>query len=106
MSAWLVVAVVGVGTYLFRISMVGLTGRPGSSARFERASRFVVPSAFAALAAGAITAACVGAGPSGSVAPLGAVTVAALAVHRSGSARAAIVVGLPTLWVLNALLPG
>ena len=104
MSAWLVVAVVGVGTYLFRVSMVGLVGRHGSSARFERASRFVVPSAFAALAAGAITAAA--AGPSGSVAPVGAVTVAALAVHRSGSARAAIVVGMPTLWILNALLPG
>ena len=52
----------GVGTYLFRISMVGLAGRPGASARFERVSRFVVPSAFAALAAGAITAASVGAG--------------------------------------------
>ena len=32
MSAWLVVAAVGVGTYLFRISMVGLAGRPGASA--------------------------------------------------------------------------
>jgi len=106
MSVWLVVVALGVGTYLFRVSMVALAGGRPPSARFDRASKLVVPSAFAALAAGGVTAACVGAGSSGAIAPLTAVAVAALAVRRSGSPHLAIVVGMPTLWVLNALLPG
>jgi branched-subunit amino acid transport protein len=106
MSAWLVVLAVGVGSYLFRISMVALLDRLGSSALFERASGLVVPSAFAALAAGGVTAACLGAGAPGAVAPVAAVTAAVVAVRRSGSPHAAIAVGMPTLWILNALLAG
>ncbi len=106
MTPWLVVLAVGAGTYLFRVSLVGLVGRSGSSARFERAARFVVPSAFAALAAGSVTAACAGASPSAAAPPIAAVAVAVLAVRRTGSARLAIAVGMPTLWLLNAILGG
>ena len=104
MTAWLVVLAVGLGTYLFRISMMGLVGRGGSSPRFERASRFALPSAFAALAAGAVTAACAGAGAPGAAAPLGAVAAAVVAVRRTRSPHMAILVGMSTLWLLNALL--
>jgi branched-subunit amino acid transport protein len=104
MTAWLVVLAVGAGTYLFRISMVGLVGRPGASARIERAARFALPSAFAALAAGALTTTVAGAGASGAAPPLAAVTAAAVAVRRTGSPRWAIVVGMPTLWVVSALV--
>jgi branched chain amino acid efflux pump len=105
MSAWLVVLAVGVGSYLLRVSMIALVGR-GSSAWFARASGFVAPSAFAALAGGGVTAACVGASGSGAVAPLVAVAVAVIGVRRSGSPHVAIAVGMPTLWVLNALIAG
>jgi branched-subunit amino acid transport protein len=104
MSAWLVVVAVGLGSYLFRLSMVVLIGHVGSPARFERASAFVVPSAFAALAATGVVAGLAGAG-TGSIAPLAAVGVAVVAVRRTGSAHAAIVAGMPTLWVLTALVP-
>jgi branched chain amino acid efflux pump len=97
MTPWLVVLAVGAGTYLFRVSLVGLVGRSGSSARFERAARFVVPSAFAALAAGSVTVAYAG---------TSLLAVAVLAVRRTGSARLAIAVGMPTLWLLNAILGG
>jgi branched-subunit amino acid transport protein len=105
MSVWLVIVVVGLGTYLFRVSMLALVGGRAPSPLFERTSKLVVPAAFSALAAGGITAAWAGAGAgSGAVAPLAAAAVAGVAVHRTGSARVAILVGMPTLWVLNALV--
>ena len=104
MSIRLVILTVGAGTYLFRVSMLALVGRRAPSPLFERASKLVVPAAFSALAAGGITAAWAGAGSSGAVAPLAAAAVAGVAVHRTGSARVAILVGMPTLWALNALV--
>ena len=74
--------------------------RPASSAPSR--SRCRAPSR--ALAAGAVTAACAGAGAPGAVAPLGAVAAAVVAVRRTRSPHMAIVVGMPTLWLLNALL--
>jgi branched-subunit amino acid transport protein len=105
MNAWLVVVTVGLGSFLFRLSMVALVDRAGSSDRFERAATFVVPSAFAALATSGIVAGLSGHG-AGSIAPLAAVGVAVVAVRRTGSPHAAMVAGMPTLWVLHALLPG
>jgi branched-subunit amino acid transport protein len=105
MNAWHVVLAVGLGSYLFRLSMVALVGRAGSSDRFERASTFVVPSAFAALATSGIVAGLGGLG-AGSIAPLAAVGIAVVAVRRTGSPHAAMVAGMPTLWALHALLPG
>ncbi|HEX6567674.1 MAG TPA: AzlD domain-containing protein [Acidimicrobiales bacterium] len=105
MNAWLVIVAVGAGSYLFRVSMVALVGRAGWSDRFDRASTFVVPSAFAALATSGIIAGLGGYG-AGSIAPLAAVGVAVVAVRRTGSPHAAMVAGMPTLWILYALLPG
>ena len=51
MSAWIVVVVAGAGTYLLRISMLVVAARSGVPAVIERAARFAVPIAFAALAA-------------------------------------------------------
>jgi branched-subunit amino acid transport protein len=104
MNVWLVIVAVGVGSYLFRLSMVALVGRAGSSDRFERASTFVVPSAFAALATTGIVAG-LGRIGTGSIAPLVAVGVAVVAVRRTGSPQAAMVAGMPTLWALHALVP-
>jgi branched-subunit amino acid transport protein len=101
MNTWLVVAAAGVGTYLLRISMIALAARTALPPVLGRATRFAVPAAFAALAAaglaGQIT------GDAASLAPVGAVAAAVLAVRRTGSTHAALVVGMPTLWMLSAV---
>lgn len=105
MNTWLVIVAVGLGSYLFRLSMIILTGRITMPPYLERASGLVVPAAFAALAAAGVAAACSGLGITGAVAPLTAVAAAVIAVLRTGSPQAAILVGMPTLWVVTALLP-
>jgi len=101
MNVWLVVAAAGVGTYLLRISMIALAARTELPPVLGRATRFAVPAAFAALAAaglaGQITA------NAASLAPVGAVAAAVLAVRCTGSTHAALVVGMPTLWMLSAV---
>jgi branched-subunit amino acid transport protein len=100
-NTWLVVVAAGVGTYLLRISMIALAARTALPPVLGRATRFAVPVAFAALAAaglaGQIT------GDAASLAPVGAVAAAVLAVRRTGSTHAALVVGMPTLWMLSAV---
>ena len=105
MNTWLVIVAVGLGSYLFRLSMIILTGRITMPPYLERASGLVVPAAFAALAAAGVAAACSGLGITGAAAPLTAVAAAVIAVLRTGSSQAAILVGMPTLWVATALLP-
>lgn len=106
MNVWHVVVAVGAGSYLFRMSMVVLVERIGTPAILARASAFVVPSAFAALAAGSVVASSRSVDAVHAIPPLAALTVAIVAVRRSGSPYTAIAVGMPTLWVLTALLPG
>ena len=103
MSAWVVVAAVGAGSYLFRVSMLVLASRVGLPPVIERAARHAVPVSFAALAASALTEhlAAAGAAP----APVIAVAAAIVAVRRTGSPHAALAAGLPTLWILAAVLP-
>jgi branched-subunit amino acid transport protein len=100
-NTWLVVVAAGVGTYLLRISMIALAARTALPPVLGRATRFAVPAAFAALAAaglaGQITA------NAASLAPVGAVAAAVLAVRCTGSTHAALVVGMPTLWMLSAV---
>lgn len=101
MNTWIVIVAVGLGSYLFRLSMIILTGRITMPPYLERASGLVVPAAFAALAA----AACSGLGVTRAAAPLAAVVAAVIAVLRTGSSQAAILVGMPVLWIATALLP-
>ena len=105
MNTWLVIVAVGLGSYLFRLSMIILTGRITMPPYLERASGLVVPAAFAALAAAGVAAACSGLGITGAAAPLTAVAAAVIAVLRTGSPQAAILVGMPVLWIATALLP-
>ena len=57
MNTWIVIVAVGLGSYLFRLSMIILTGRITMPPYLERASGLVVPAAFAALAAAGVAAA-------------------------------------------------
>jgi branched-subunit amino acid transport protein len=99
MSTWIVIVAAGLGSYLFRLSMILLTSRITMPPYLERASGLVAPAAFAALAAAGVAAACSGLGMTGAAAPLAAVAAAVIAVLRTGSPQAAILVGMPALWI-------
>ena len=104
MNAWIVILAAGSGSYLFRLSMIILTSRITTPPYLERASRLVAPAAFAALAAAGVATACIGLGATQAAAPLAAVAAAVIAVLRTGSSYAAILVGMPTLWITTSLL--
>ena len=104
MSVWIVILAVGLGSYLFRLSMILLIDRFTMPSLIDRASGLVAPAAFAALAAGGVATACTSVGASQAAAPLAAVAAAVIAVLRTGSSYAAILVGMPTLWIMTSLL--
>ena len=105
MNAWTVILAAGLGSYLFRLSMIVLFDRITMPARLQRATELVAPAAFAAMAAAGIATTCMSLGVARAAAPLAAVAVAVIAVLRTGSPQAAILAGMPALWVATALLP-
>jgi branched-subunit amino acid transport protein len=102
-KAWIVVAAIGAGSYVFRISMLVLAARHRIPPVVMRATRHAVPVSFAALAASSLAGQLTGAGAV--VPPMAAVIVAALAARRTGSPPVALAAGMPVLWLLSALLP-
>jgi branched-subunit amino acid transport protein len=100
-TPFLVVIAVGVGSYLFRISMLALAARAELPPVIERAATYAVPVSFAALAAAALV------GHLGAadvpVALLASVVVAIGAVRCTGSGHAALLAGMPTFWLVSAL---
>jgi branched-subunit amino acid transport protein len=100
-NAWLVVAAAGAGSYLFRISLIPLSARTKLPPVLGRATGFAVPAAFAALAAAALAGQVTADGTS--LAPVGAVVAAVVAVRSTGSRHAALVAGMPALWILSAI---
>jgi branched chain amino acid efflux pump len=101
-TALLVVMAVGAGSYLFRISMLILAARTGLRPIVERAATYAVPVSFAALGVAAL-ADHLGTADA-PIAPVLSVVVAIVAVRRTGSVHAALVAGMPTYWLLSALL--
>ena len=102
MNAYIAIAFVALGSYLLRVSMLVLTARVGAvPPMLERAARYAIPVSFAALAADAfaphlgLTRA--------AIAPAVTLVVAILAVNWTHSPHAALLAGLPTLWILSAL---
>ncbi len=104
MNAWSVIALAGAVSYLLRISMLVFAARANVPAVVERAAAFAVPVAFAGLAAGALASHAAAAG-TGAVPALAGVAVGIAAVRRTGAPHAAILAGMPTMWVLSALMP-
>jgi branched-subunit amino acid transport protein len=102
MKAFSVVIAVGLGSYLFRVSMLVVAARRGLPPVFERAARYAVPTAFAALATGSLVSHATG---GAGLAPIVAVAVAVITVHRIGSPYAALVAGMPALWIMSAVVP-
>jgi branched-subunit amino acid transport protein len=104
MNAWLAILVAGLGSYLFRISVVAMADRIAMPASMERATELIAPGSFAALAATGVVTTCVGIAPVEALPPLAAVAVAVAAVVRTGSSYAAVLAGMPTLWLATAVL--
>lgn len=100
---WLVLAAIGVGTYLLRFSFLFLFERLGGVPdRFERALRFVPAAVLSALVVPAVLA------PDGHLVVAGnlrlvAAAVAAVVALRTESILWTIVTGLAALGVLTAL---
>jgi branched-subunit amino acid transport protein len=105
MSTLAVIVAIGVGTYLMRLSFIGILGTKAVPVWAEAPLRYVAPAVFAALVFPAVLL------PDGTleVTPsanprLLAAVLAALAAWLTKSVGAAIVVGLGALWILQALL--
>ncbi|MGH8879415.1 MAG: AzlD domain-containing protein [Stackebrandtia sp.] len=101
MTAWIVIALAGLGSYLFRISMVLLVERVRLPDQVERASAFVAPAAFMALATSGLAASAAGADITQAIPLVAAVAVAIITVRHTGRPYLAVVVGMPTHWLLT-----
>lgn len=104
MNVWLAVLAAGLGSYLFRLSVVTLADRITMPASLERVTELIAPATFAGIAATAVAHSCVGVAPAEALPPLAAVGAAVAAVVRTGSAYAAMLAGMPVLWLGYALV--
>ena len=100
-AMWTVVVLAGIGTFAMRFSFIALFGRVSVPPTVERALKYVAPSVLAAITLPALLA------PGGTFDPFNAFVPAAilggLAARKTRSIGAAIVVGLPSLWILQWL---
>ncbi len=103
MSPWLVVIIVGVGTYLTRLSFVGILGSREIPTYVERPLRLVAPAVIAAIAIPEVVAPFdtvdISFGNLRLIAGLIAITVA----WKTKSIGWTIGVGLVSLWILDWL---
>ncbi|MDH3500548.1 MAG: AzlD domain-containing protein [Acidimicrobiia bacterium] len=105
MSPWLTVIVIGTGTYLTRLSFVGVLGARSMPAWAERPLAYVAPSVLAALVLPAVLLRDGGLDltPAGNPRFLAALA-AAVIVIRYKSVSWSIVVGMAMLWLLQWLV--
>ncbi len=104
MSNWLVVVVIGVGTYALRLSFIGILGTRPLPVWAERPLRYVAPAVLAALVLPAVVLAegAADVTPAGNPRFLAAV-VAGLVAWRRSSVAGVIMVGMGLLWILQAV---
>ena len=101
MRAWLLFAVIGVGTFLLRYSLIALWNRLGTVPdSVQRALRFIPPAVLSALVLPSVA-------TSNGAFTLGPRTaagfIAALVAWKTKSILATIVVGMGVLWLIQAL---
>lgn len=102
MTGWLIVLGAGAGSFLFRISVVALIDRISAPAALERVAMFVVPAAFAGLAAAALTRPLAAGGAVGLALAL-SVAVTATAAARGRSVPVAFTAGVLTMWLTTGI---
>lgn len=102
MTMWIVVIIVGIATYAIRFVFIGLFGRIDVPPQLDRGLRYIAPAVLAALTLPAILA------PGGTFDPwnpfVPAAIIGGFAAWATKSIGAAIVVGLPALWLLQWLV--
>ncbi|NND03947.1 MAG: AzlD domain-containing protein [Acidimicrobiia bacterium] len=104
MSPWLIVIIVGIGTYLTRLSFIGILGTREVPTYVERPLRLVAPAVIAAIAIPELVA------PDGVVhisfdnLRLLAGLIAIVAAWTTRSIGWTIGVGMVSLWILDWLL--
>jgi len=104
MSPWLIVILVGIGTYLTRLSFVGILGDREIPAAVERPLRLVAPAVIAAIAIPELVAPADTIDISFDNLRLLAGIVAILVAWRTRSMGWTIGVGMATLWILDWLV--
>ena len=98
MSTWIAVIAAGVATYAIRLSFIALFGRIEVPDPLERALRYVPPAVLAAIAVPGVAA------PGGlydlwnPFVP--AAILGGLAAWKTRSIGAAILIGMPSLWIV------
>jgi len=104
MNDWVVVVVIGAGTYLLRLSFIGVPGTRPMPIWAQRPLKYVGPSVLAALVLPAVML------PEGAIdlAPASnprflAAVVAALVAWRLRNVAGVILVGMGLLWILQAV---
>ncbi len=105
MNPWITVVVIGVGTYLSRLSFVGALGSRAMPVWAERPLKYVAPSVLAALVLPAVLLrdGALDVAPASNPRFLAALA-AAVVVIRYKSVSWAIVVGMGSLWLLQWLV--
>jgi branched-subunit amino acid transport protein len=102
MTMWIVVILAGIATFGMRFVFIGLFGRIGIPVTLERSLRYIAPAVLAALVLPAVLA------PDGSVEPINPYLLASIvggaAAWKTKSIGAAILVGLPALWLIQWLV--
>jgi len=95
---WVVVILAGIATFAMRFVFIALFGVITVPPLLERALRYVAPAVLAALAAPAIIAPDMTFAPTNPFVP--AAIIGGLAAWYTKSIGAAILVGLPALWLI------
>lgn len=105
MSSWLIIGLIGAGTYLTRLSFIGIIGERQIPAWCIPPLRYVAPAVLAAIVGPAIVLTDLGFDLSPASNPrFLAAALAAVVTWRLRNVVWAIVVGMGTLWVLQWLL--
>ncbi len=102
MIMWGVVVAAGTATFAMRYVFIGLFGKIAVPPLLERGLRYIAPAVLAALTVPAVVS------PGGTFDPwnvfLPAAIIGGVAAWATKSIGAAILIGLPSLWILQALL--
>lgn len=105
-TVWVLIVVIGAGTFALRVSMIALLGRISRTPpALERVLRFIRPAVLAALVAPAVV---LLDGEPAFMAPLNprlvAGTVAIFIAWKTGNVLLTIVGGMGVLWIVQALV--
>jgi branched-subunit amino acid transport protein len=106
-NVWMTIVAAGLGSYLLRMSMIS-SDRFRLPSQLDGAASLVAPAAFSALAVSSLAVLALSGFQVGGVPgdlPLAAtVTVAVIAVARTGRPYLAVLAGMPTFWLTTAVL--